>query len=131
MRSSTMPVSSWWCDLNWWSDLLDREYAKLSPQPTYGEIAEKLLGEPYFFRIDKTNVGRLFRRNGISIPLAIHLSAMFKIPPPIVLPRSETEAFALIGQQHTIEPLPPRAAPVFGFEYADDLERDEEEEDFE
>jgi hypothetical protein len=88
-RGHTIPRVGWWCDGA--TERVDR--AGL----THPQLA-KLVGERFGYKVNPTGVLRCLSGDVLTLELAKHISSLLGMAPPIIEPKNEDEALALLGK---------------------------------
>lgn len=87
-RGHAIPKVEWWCALA----------TEAAAPYSHVELAALLL-ERFGYEVSSTSVGRTLNGDVLTIETARHLSDLFGLPPPVIIPSSEEEALVLLGAQ--------------------------------
>lgn len=87
-RGHAIPRVDWWC-------VLATEAVK---EHSHVELAKMLL-EEYGYEVVSTSIGRVLNGDNLTLETALLLSDKFDLPPPVIIPTSEDEAWKLVGKQ--------------------------------
>lgn len=87
-RGHAIPRVDWWCVLA----------TERVAEHSHVELAKMLLDE-YGYEVSSTSVGRVLNGDNLTIETALLLCDKFDLPPPVIVPTSEDEAWKLVGKQ--------------------------------
>jgi hypothetical protein len=90
-RGHAIPRVDWWCELA-------TERVK---EHSHVELAQMLATE-YDYEVSSTSVGRVLNGDNLTLETALLLCDRFDLPPPVIIPTSEDEAWKLVGKQQRI-----------------------------
>jgi hypothetical protein len=87
-RGHTVPRVGWWCEMA----------TAAAAEFTHVELAA-ILRERFDYAVSSTSIGRTLNGDVLTLETALHISNVFGLPPPVIIPASEQEALTLLGQQ--------------------------------